>query len=248
MIPCISVSNMRESDRKTIETLVPSRTLMYRAATGVFRAADWRGETVIAVGGGNNGGDGFALACILRGRGYACHVVKLSDHLSADSAYFAQKADELGVPIAAYAPGAFSRCDIVVDCLLGTGFAGAVREPYSTAIKEINASGARVISVDIPSCMNGDTGEAMTAVRSDLTVTIGYVKTGLIKEDAGNYMSRLVCADIGIELDHDENFICAAEDWPEEAPASGSVFLAPPWLDMQTIDVRSVSLSPGASA
>lgn len=99
MIPCISVSNMRESDRKTIETLVPSRTLMYRAATGVFRAADWRGETVIAVGGGNNGGDGFALACILRGRGYACHVVKLSDHLSADSAYFAQKADELGVPI-----------------------------------------------------------------------------------------------------------------------------------------------------
>ena len=125
MIPCISVSNMRESDRKTIETLVPSRTLMYRAATGVFRAADWRGETVIAVGGGNNGGDGFALACILRGRGYACHVVKLSDHLSADSAYFAQKADELGVPIAAYAPGAFSRCDIVVDCLLGTGLCSA---------------------------------------------------------------------------------------------------------------------------
>ena len=69
-LDCISVANMRESDRLTIERFCSGRTLMYRAALGVFRAADWAGRTVIAVGGGNNGGDGYALACILARHGH----------------------------------------------------------------------------------------------------------------------------------------------------------------------------------
>ena len=56
---------MRLSDAYTIANLVPSLELMYRAAYGVFKAADWHGQTAIVVGSGNNGGDGFALACIL---------------------------------------------------------------------------------------------------------------------------------------------------------------------------------------
>ena len=217
MIPCISVANMRESDRKTIENYVPGLTLMYRAAMGVYRAADWSGETVIAVGGGNNGGDGFALACILRERGHGCRVVTLSERLSPDSAHFAEKARALGVPVSTYAPGAFARCDTVVDCLLGTGFSGAVRATYSTAIEEMNAAGARIVSVDIPSGMNGDSGDAALAVRADLTVTIGFVKTGLVAENAGRYVGRLVCADIGIVLDREEG-----------------------WADAEVIDVREV--------
>ena len=217
MIPCISVANMRESDRKTIERFVPGLTLMYRAAMGVFRAADWPGETVIAVGGGNNGGDGFALACILRERGHGCRVVTLSERFSPDSAHFAEKARALGVPVSTYAPGAFAGCDTVVDCLLGTGFSGAVRAPYSTAIEEMNAAGARIVSVDIPSGMNGDSGDAALAVRADLTVTIGFVKTGLVAENAGRYVGRLVCADIGIVLDREEG-----------------------WADAEVIDVREV--------
>ena len=54
-LDCISVANMRESDRLTIERFCPGRRLMYRAALGVFRATDWDGVTAIAVGGGNNG-------------------------------------------------------------------------------------------------------------------------------------------------------------------------------------------------
>ena len=200
MIPCISVANMRESDRKMIENLVPSLTLMYRAATGVFRAASWAGETVIAVGGGNNGGDGFALSCILWEKGHACRVVTLSEHLSADSAHFAAKAMRLGVPVSAYVPGAFSGSDTIVDCLLGTGFAGEVRGRAKDAIEKINKSSAFVISVDINSGMNGDTGEAVTAVRSDLTVSIGYFKKGLFTEEASKYIKEKVNVDIGIVL------------------------------------------------
>jgi len=215
LIPCISVANMRESDRKTIEHYVPGLTLMYRAAMGVFRAADWPGETVIAVGSGNNGGDGFALACILRERGHACRVVTLSERLSPDSAHYAARARDLGVPASPYAPEAFSGADTIVDCLLGTGFSGAVREPYAAAIREINAAGARVVSVDIPSGMNGDTGAAELAVRADLTVTIGFVKTGLVADSAEQYIGRLACADIGIVLDREEG-----------------------WADVEVIDVR----------
>lgn len=244
MIPCISVANMRESDRKTIETIVPSLTLMYRAAMGVFCAANWSDDTVIAVGGGNNGGDGFALACILKEHGHSCRVVTLSEHLSPDSAHFAERAKRLGISVSAYVPGALSDSDTIVDCLLGTGFAGEVREPYGTAIQEINSSGARVISVDIPSGMNGDTGDAVTAVRSDTTVTIGFVKRGLIRENAGNHMSRLICADIGILLDREEDFICSAKDWSDSIAAQGNVFPAPAWFDMRPIDVHHVAYSP----
>ena len=236
-LDCISVANMRESDRLTIECFCSGRTLMYRAALGVFRAAGWAGRTAIAVGGGNNGGDGYALACILARHGHFCKLVRLSEKLTEESAYYAELAAGLGVPMEPYSSGAFADCDTVVDCLLGTGFQGSLREPWRSAVEEINASGARVISVDINSGMNGDTGEAETAVRSDLTVTIGFVKRGLVTENAGRYVKRLVVADIGIVLARQEDKICASGE--TELP---SVAIAcPPWLEQMPIDVRSAS-------
>ena len=234
-LDCISVANMRESDRLTIERFCSGRTLMYRAALGVFRAADWEGRTVIAVGGGNNGGDGYALACILAGNGHSCRIVKLSEKLTEESAFYAGLAAGLGVPMESYAPGAFADCDTIVDCLLGTGFQGSLREPWRSAVEEINVSGARVISVDINSGMNGDTGEVETAVRSDLTVTIGFVKRGLVTENAGRYMKRLVVADIGIVLARQEDKICASGE--TELPSVAIV--CPPWLQREPIDARS---------
>ena len=238
-LDCVSVANMRESDRKTIENHVPGLTLMYRAAMGVYRAAEWRGEITIAVGSGNNGGDGFALAYILKSNGVKCRVVALSDRLSPDSAYFSKKAKALNVPAAPYVGGAFAGSDIIVDCLLGTGFHGAVREPYASAIREINAAGGYVISVDINSGMNGDSGEAELAVRSDLTVAIGFVKRGMLTPNAGAYMKRLVVTDIGIVLDREENKIAA--QWREEYAAQGNILRCPPYLDLHIIDARDVA-------
>lgn len=227
MIDCISVENMRLSDAYTIANLVPSLELMQRAAQGVFNAVNWHGRTAIVVGSGNNGGDGFALACILKAQGFDCSVFTVSQRLSADSAYYADQAASAGVPIQPFTPDCLTGFDIVVDCLLGTGFSGSVRENYRAAIEAINASRAYVVSVDINSGMNGDTGEAEIAVKSDLTVTIGYVKTGLICENAGKYMKRLVCTDIGIVLAKEEGKICG----PEE-PLLPGCYRCPEWLDM----------------
>ena len=230
MIDCISVENMRLSDAYTIANLAPSLELMYRAAQGVFRAVTWHGRIAIVVGSGNNGGDGFALAWILREQGFDCTVFTVSNRFSSDSAYYADKAASAGVPVVEFAPGCLNGFDFVVDCLLGTGFSGNVRENYRMAIQEINSSNAFVVSVDINSGMNGDTGEAEIAVVSDLTVTIGYVKTGLIAENAGRYMKRLVCTDIGIVLVREEGKICGAGE-----PAIPGSFACPAWLDMHIL-------------
>ena len=233
MLDCISVENMRLSDAMTIESYVPSLELMRRAAEGVFRAAKWHGKVAIVVGSGNNGGDGFALACILRREDIECAVFTVSQRLSADSAHYAEQAKIAGVPIQPFCPGCLDGFDIVVDCLLGTGFQGALRENYHAAIEAINASSAEVISVDINSGMNGDTGEGKLIVRSDLTVTIGFVKHGLVTQNAGIHMKRLVCADIGIVLAKEENKICdETEHHPNAIPR-------PSWLDMTVINVQA---------
>ena len=231
MLDCISVENMRLSDQQTIAELVPSLELMGRAAEGVFRAAQWRGKVAIVAGSGNNGGDGFALAVLLKQAGVDCAVYTLSRRLSADSAHYAEMAQNAGVPVMPFEPDCLTGADMIVDCLLGTGFQGAVRENYRAAIEAINASHAFVVSVDINSGMNGDTGEAELAVRSDLTVTIGFVKHGLVTENAGKYMKRLVCVDIGIRLARTEKKICAAGEH------AGDFLPCPSWLDMDILRI-----------
>ena len=233
-LDCISVENMRESDRMTIEKVVSGRTLMYRAAMGVYRAVNWCGEIVIAVGGGNNGGDGYALACILKQNNYTCRIVKLSEKLTDDSGFYAKWAESLGVPCEAYASGAFADADIIVDCLLGTGFQGTLREPWLSAVQEINSSKAEVVSVDINSGMNGDTGEAETAVQSDITVTIGYVKRGLVSANAARYMKKLVVANIGIVLAKAEDKIVTVV---ADTQLDDGCIPAPASLTMEPIDV-----------
>ena len=243
MLDCISVENMRRSDAYTIANLVPGLELMHRAAYGVYLAVQWQGSAAIVVGSGNNGGDGFALACILNEQGIGCTVFTVIQRLSDDSAYYASKAAAAGVPIRAFESECLRGYDIVVDCLLGTGFRGALRENYRCAIEAINASGARVISVDINSGMNGDTGEAELAVHSDLTVTIGYFKNGLLTKNAGAHTRRLVCTDIGIVLAEEENKLCDENEWQDldateadQIVRDGRIFFrCPSWVDRNLI-------------
>lgn len=194
---------MRKSDAYTIEHFVPSKELMYRAAKGVYDTYhEWKDKKIaIVVGGGNNGGDGYALAGILKENGSDPVVIKVSDKMSDDGKYYCDIALERGTQIVPYMEDTdLGKYDIIVDCILGTGFVGEVRGTAAEAIDAINNSGAYVISVDINSGMNGDTGEASVAVRSDLTVSIGYIKTGLVTESARRYIGKLVNVDIGIVL------------------------------------------------
>lgn len=213
--PVVTVAAMRESDAYTIAHLVPSKTLMYRAAMGVFCAVEWKGRIGILTGPGNNGGDGYALACILADRRIPCEVWRVSEKFSEDGKFYHDRAVEKGVPVRLFTPEtALEDYDILVDCLLGTGFSGTPRDLFQTAIQALNASGAYVVSVDINSGLNGDTGEGVLSVRSDRTVTIGFLKTGFFRGESAEKIGALTVVDIGIRLLEAAYFLEEGETLP----------------------------------
>ncbi len=196
----ISVQKMRESDAHTIAGGVPSKRLMFRAAMGIYTAEKWRGKRIaIVTGSGNNGGDGYALACILADNGIPSTLVRVSEHFSEDGKYYYDRAIEKGVTDSRFtAETDLSAYTVVVDCILGTGFRGEPHDTVADAIRAINAADAYVISADINSGLDGDTGKAALAVRSDRTVSIGYYKKGMFLGDAPALIGDLINVDIGI--------------------------------------------------
>ena len=201
----VSVENMRQSDAHTIESGITSAELMHRAAEGIFKAARFAGKVAVVCGSGNNGGDGYALACILCENGFTPTIFRTSGKFSKDGLFYYKTALSLGAAEENLnVPNPFTGFDIVVDCILGTGFKGEVSEDIARVIDAIKACPAFVISADINSGINGDTGAAKVAVNSDLTVSIGYLKTGMFLNDAPFYIDKLRNADIGISLLHEE--------------------------------------------
>lgn len=90
--------------------------------------------------------------------------------------------------------------DVVVDCLLGTGFSGVPRGIIKDCIEAINACNSKVIAMDINSGINGDTGTGEVGVRSDLTLTIGYPKIGMLNPEFKNWTREIHSANIGYDL------------------------------------------------
>ena len=205
-------AQMRRADEYTIKTLgVESLTLMERAgnalATQAEELLDLRGkrirERVLCVcGGGNNGGDGFVCARVLRTRGVDTDVVFFAEKTSAECAENLKRYQETGgrilekVPTLGYA--------VVVDCLLGTGFHGELSTAYRAAVDGVNAlksAGAKVLAADIPSGINGDNGSRASAcVCADRTLCIGEKKAGVYLGEGIDFAGETVRADIGISL------------------------------------------------
>ena len=170
----VTTQNMRESDAHTIASGVSSAELMYRAALGIFNAVRFVGRVAIVCGSGNNGGDGYALACVLLENGITPTIFRVNEKFSKDGLFYYRTAMSKGAEEGNLrVPAPFTGYDIVVDCLLGTGFAGEVRGEMRDTIELINACPASIISPDINSGVKGDTGGAAPAVNAALTVSIG---------------------------------------------------------------------------
>lgn len=191
----ISVATMRASDAAEIASGTDSKILMYRAGLGLFRSHNWHGNIDIIAGSGNNAGDGYVLALLLQKSGISCRIVLTSEKFSPDGMYYFEKCQTAKIPITREIN--FSQTDIIADCLLGTGFQGKLRPNLQQVVEQINAAHAFVISVDINSGMNGDTGEGF-CVRSDLTVSIGMLKFGHLLGMAKGVIQQLHNYDIGI--------------------------------------------------
>ena len=202
MQPVLTCAEMRAADKYTIEALgVPSQTLMERAGAAIADEAEALlrgrgGGSVLAVCGvGNNGGDGWCAARLLMERGYRTAVYGVGGETSADCA--AQRQKYRGEVLAAFPE---ERFDVVIDALFGTGFHGVPTGAAAEAIAHINASGARVLSADIPSGLNGDSGQGTLCVRADVTVAVGELKYGLLLGKGRDVCGKIVRKDIGIAL------------------------------------------------
>lgn len=207
----LSVKEMRDADSYTIANFIDSKELMYRAGEAIFYVANWDigDKVLILAGSGNNAGDGYVAADLLNIEEIDVEILLMKEKFSEDGKYYFNICKQKGIKYSVldenmdYAAllKKFNSYDYILDCIYGTGFSGEVKEPVYSLIKAVNDSKAKVVSADINSGMNGDTGESDICVNSDLTVSIGFLKKGLITEEAKKHIGRLVNMDIGIVVE-----------------------------------------------
>lgn len=202
MIKVVDSINMQESDRLTIEGGVPALVLMQRAAESIFKEIDREGKIAIVAGLGNNGGDGFALAAMLKEYEIDADIFTFNGRMSDSAAHNYRNALNKEIKVNFFNVNtSFKDYPIIIDCIFGTGLSRPIEGQYYEAIKAINASRAYIISADIPSGLNSDNGRVMgIAVQADKTVSLGAIKCGHMLNDGKDYTGELVNYDIGIDI------------------------------------------------
>lgn len=215
MIKLITGAQMQELDRRTIiEARIPATTLMERAGAGMVSCIEqWAGtvsgKTITLVcGKGNNGGDGFVAARLLRRRHATVRVLAMSplSELSRDAASMyrqfvkvAGKSSVFPYKSKETTQTLLQESDFLVDALLGTGLSSAVTGRYGEAIECMNAVNRPIVAVDLPSGLHADTGMALgQAVRAALTITFGLPKIGLYHNQGIDLSGDINLVDIGI--------------------------------------------------
>lgn len=211
----VPVENMREADQYCIEKLqVPGIILMEAAARSVVDklVEQCRKEDKILVicGTGNNGGDGFAIARMLKIKGYAVRVFLAGSAwmLSGDAKTNFDMLSSYQISVltqdqALALEGIINQSDWVVDAMFGTGLDREVSGLYDQIIKYVNKvhdrGNLKVMAVDIPSGIAGNSGQIMgCAIEADETVTFCRLKPGLVLFPGKDYAGKVTVTDIGI--------------------------------------------------
>ncbi|HON38474.1 MAG: NAD(P)H-hydrate dehydratase [Desulfomonilia bacterium] len=229
-----SVSQMRAMDSSAVTTYGIAEELLMEnaglaACTVLERGLGIRGKTfIVFCGGGNNGGDGFVVARKIHSMGGTALVFILSDPGKYKGPAKANLDILSRLPITLTrldsmqdALDALSRCDGIIDAMLGTGIDREVSGIYAAAIEAINNSGRPVLSLDIPSGVNGDTGGIMgCAVAADCTVTFGLPKIGNLLMPGYALCGRLYVSHISFppDLYEAQSIQIAVNDPPDLPP------------------------------
>jgi NAD(P)H-hydrate epimerase len=217
VIYAVTAAQMREMDRVTIEEIgIPGPVLMETAGRRIAEsiaelAAEIGGPIRVAAicGAGNNGGDGFVCARVLREIGVdaAVYLAMPAAKVGGDAALHLRAYRNAGGPVIAI-DGAESlereaasirSADVICDALFGTGLTRDVEGHLAEVVELINRSDAVVVAADIPSGLSADTGQTLgVAVQADITVTMAFAKVGLVSDPGFVAAGELRIAEIGI--------------------------------------------------
>lgn len=228
-VELLTTEEMGDADRRTIEAGTPGVVLMEAAGKAVADSVVARApkaETVtVLCGPGNNGGDGFVAARLLKEHGYRVRLALLGDKssLKGDAAVMAGKWDG---EVAALEPGVLEGAGVIVDAIFGAGLAREVGGVAAEAIEAVNKAGIPVVAVDVPSGIDGNTGAVRgIAVRAASTVTFFRAKPGHLLFPGRAHCGDVSIADIGIGADvltdiAPKTFLNCPDLWQEDFPRS----------------------------
>ena len=202
-VELLTTTQMAEADRLTIAGGRSGLALMRQAGQAVADAAaacfeGTSGRILILCGPGNNGGDGYAAAAVLRRAGHDVTVMALlpPETLRGDAAQVARDWDG---PIGPACEAEFRMADLVVDALFGAGLSRPIDGEAADLVRRLNASGKPVVAVDIPSGIDGDSGNVLgVAVEAHRTITFFRLKPGHLLEPGRDHCGEVLLADIGI--------------------------------------------------
>jgi len=150
-------------------------------------------KIIIAVGSGNNGADGMALARLLYGD-YNVSLFFVKNQKSQMALLQEKRIYALNVPVI----NKLQECDIIVDAIVGTGFDGEFNNDISVILEQINASAAFKIACDVPSGLKKNGECAQTTFRADATLTMGALKKSLFLDEAKDFTGKIEVLDLGI--------------------------------------------------
>ena len=213
----VTAAEMRQIDQDTIEGIgIPGIVLMETAGSAIVRAIEQHYPACkrigILAGKGNNGGDGIVIARQLAHAGHDVHLFLVSppESFTGEAHTNLQIAKNLKLRIEEISTDTalsveedaslnhIASCELLVDAVLGTGLRGEVRDPIATIISAINNLPIPILSVDLPSGLDADTGNPLgTCMQADRTVTIGLPKRGLLVHPGAELTGKLEVADIG---------------------------------------------------
>jgi NAD(P)H-hydrate epimerase len=215
----LNSAQSREMERLAIEEIgIPEEALMESAGQSVVIAMEreWGSLTgrqvAVLCGKGRNGADGMVAArhLINEGATVVALIAAKEEELSAPARRQSEILRRLGLSIAfikegpeglAFAKALFQRANIVIDALYGTGFKGAVTGHAAALLITLNGLGKPVVSVDLPSGLDANTGlVAGACAYASLTVTFGYPKLGSALYPGKSFCGKLIQADIGLPM------------------------------------------------
>jgi ADP-dependent NAD(P)H-hydrate dehydratase / NAD(P)H-hydrate epimerase len=204
-----SAEQVRELDRITIEGFdVLGYTLMHRAAVFSYNQLEkiWPSAKSITVicGGGNNAGDGFVLAGLAKEDGKQVNVYYLIDpeNLKGDALKAYKYLLASNIKPLKFSTDLPLDADVIVDAIFGTGLDRDAEGVFCDAINAINTSSTPVLSVDIPSGLNANTGNLMNvAVNADITTTFVGLKKGMFTSEGIEYSGEIKFYDLDVPKD-----------------------------------------------